>query len=99
MRTIIWSPKASRDLFEQLAYIGIDSPVNASLVRDRVMASVARLSDLQTGCAGRVFGTYEIVVPKTSLILAYDLPKTDDVRILRLIHGARNWLPGKWPKD
>ena len=99
MRAIIWSSRASRDLFEQLEYISIDSPVNAGPVRDRVKSTVARLSEFQTGRAGRVAGTYEIVIPKTSLILAYDLPKSGAVRILRLIHGARNWLPGKWPKD
>jgi toxin ParE1/3/4 len=99
MREIIWSPLASTDLYEQLEYIGRDSPQNAVLVRERVMAAAARLAKLSIGRPGRVIGTYEIPVQKTSLILAYQFVKADLIEILRLVHMARDWQPGKWPAD
>ena len=98
-RQIFWSPHASTDLYQQLEYIGRDSPQNAALVRDRVMAAIARLTQLSIGRPGRVSGTYEIPIQKTSLILAYQFVNADLIEILRLIHMARDWQPGKWPKE
>ena len=61
-RQIFWSPRASTDLYQQLEYIGRDSPRNAALVRDRVMAAIACLTKLSIGRPGRVSGTYETPV-------------------------------------
>ena len=99
MREIIWSPLASTDLYEQLEYIGRDNAQKAVLVRERVMAAAARLARLSIGRPGRVIGTYEVQVQKTSLILAYQFVNTDMIEILRLVHMARDWPPGKWPKE
>ena len=44
----------------------------------------------EQGRAGRVVGTRELVVHKTSLIAAYRIVK-NDVQILALIHSSRRW--------
>jgi toxin ParE1/3/4 len=98
-RQIVWAPKAKRDLFSQLDYIAADSEQNASLVRERILSRVVSLSSMTTGRPGRVFGTYEVYVPKTSLIICYDVPNEKIVQILRVIHAKRNWLEGEWPHD
>ena len=99
MRVVIWTARASRDFNSQLEYIARDSSQNAELMRERVLATATHLAEFSTGRPGRVLGTYEAVVPKTSLILAYKLGGNDMLQILRLIHGARDWRPGKWPME
>jgi toxin ParE1/3/4 len=98
-RRIVWAPRASKDLFQQLDYISIDSPKNADLVGGRIFDRITSLALMPTGRAGRVFGTYEIHVPKTSLIISYELPDSKTLHVLRLIHGARDWPHGEWPDD
>ncbi len=41
-------------------------------------------------CPGRVKGTRELVVVRTSYIVAYRL-KRGKIQILRILHGARQW--------
>jgi toxin ParE1/3/4 len=98
-RQIVWAPRASKDLFQQLDHISIESVQNAQLVSERVFDRLTLLASMPTGRAGRVFGTYEIHVPKTSLIISYELPDTKTLHVLRLIHGARDWPYGEWPED
>ncbi len=99
MRKIIWSPKARADFEKQITYIAGQNVQNAVLVQSRVDASAKNLASVPTGRAGRVFGTYESPVLKTSLILVYELTDPQTLNIVRLIHGARNWQAGKWPEE
>jgi toxin ParE1/3/4 len=73
--------------------------MNAALVADRVEAAVALLQSAPTGRFGRIEGTYEKLVSKTSLIIAYQLSPSGDIAIARIIHAARDWTEGKWPED
>ena len=98
-RRIVWAPRATKDFFQQLEYISRNSPQNAELVGQRVLDRVAALAHMATGRAGRVFGTYEIHVPKTSMIISYELPDAKTLHVLRLIHAARDWPGGGWPED
>lgn len=99
LRQAIWAPKARIDLLLNLDYVAADSSLNANLVRERILARVISLANLTTGRAGRVFGTYEVYVPKTSLIICYDVPDEDTLHILRIIHAKRNWPEGEWPRE
>jgi hypothetical protein len=50
------------------------------------------------GRAGRVVGTYEKPVARTSLIIVYQA--TDEIlHIVRIIHAKRNWPEGEWPGE
>lgn len=98
-RHVIWAPKARKDLFAHLDYIGSDSLQGAALVRERILSRVDLLGHNATGRAGRVFGTYEVSVAKTSLIISYEIPDQKTLHVLRIIHARRNWPEGEWPLD
>lgn len=51
----------------------------------------------ESGRLGRVEGTRELVVDRTPYIAAYRIAG-DTVRILRVLHGAREW-PEDIPED
>jgi toxin ParE1/3/4 len=98
---VVWSADALDDLDAAIAYIAADNPAAALKVLDRVGKSAESLGQIATGRRGRVAGTYEKSVRGLPYIIAYaiqSLPSgRERVVILRVIHGARNWLPGEWP--
>lgn len=97
-RRIAWSEKASADYLQQLNFIADRNPANADLVDTRLMAAINILAETPVGRAGRVTGTYEKPVTKTSLIIAYQV--TDEtLYIVRIIHAKRNWPERGWPQD
>jgi toxin ParE1/3/4 len=98
IRRIAWGQRASADYHAQLEYIADQDPHNADLVDQRLMAAIEKLAMRPIGRVGRVAGTYEKSVLKTSLIVAYAL-EDEVVHILRIIHAKRNWPEGEWPKD
>jgi toxin ParE1/3/4 len=93
-----WSEDALADVQEAFAYIANDSVQNAHLVADRIDHTVSLLAETPFGKPGRVKNTYEVVVPKTPFIIAYQLTKGKALSILRIIHGARDWREGEWPR-
>ena len=98
MRRLDWSRSALADLSNQLAYIAQDDPSAARLVRDRIERAAVQLAEMPTGRPGRVSDTYEKPVPRTSHVIAYAV--TDEmVTVLRVIHMARDWPAGRWPRD
>ena len=100
MRNVIWQPKALADFDAQIAFIAEKSPQGASLVADRIEAAVNLLAANAIGRPGRVPGTYEFFVPRTSHFIAYAfVPNSDALSILRIVHSARDWQEGQWPKD
>ena len=96
-RQISWSAKASADYHGQLEFIAEENPNNADLVDQRLMAAIDLLSEMPVGRAGRVAGTYEKPVTRTSLIIAYRVT-AETLHIIRVIHAKCNWPEGKWPK-
>ncbi len=97
-RRISWGGRATADYHAQLEYIAEQDLRNADLVNQRLMAAIEKLAERPIGRVGRVAGTYEKSVHKTSLIIAYAL---DDgiLYILRILHAKRNWPEGQWPHD
>ena len=89
--TLVWGPRARRDLHELIVCIGEDSVQAAALVAARILESAELLLEVpQAGRPGRVAGTRELVVLRTPYLLVYRITKRN-VRILRVYHGARRW--------
>ena len=99
MSKVRWSAPALADYDDQINYIAASSQKGAKLVAGRVKSAVKALAEAPTGRVGRVSGTYERFVLKTSLIIAYRIEANGDITILRVIHGARDWRDGEWPED
>ena len=73
-------------------YIEADSPRAAVVVDDRIEAQVELLVQTpEIGRVGRIAGTRELLVPRTPYIAAYRIDG-GTVRILRVLHAARQWL-------
>lgn len=91
-----WSNDALNDFEAAIAYLAERDERVASLVTDRVEATCSALGRSLTGRPGRVEGTFEKRVQRTSYIVAYAVG-SDTVTILRVVHSARDWKPGRWP--
>jgi len=100
VREVVWSQSALDDMDELAAYIAADNPRAALRVLDRIETTVERLAHTPIGHSGRVAGTYEMPVTGLSYIIAYALQAVgsrEQIVVLRVIHGARNWPQGGWP--
>jgi toxin ParE1/3/4 len=102
VRDVFWSERALEDADALATYIARDNPAAALQVLDRIETTVELLGETPIGRRGRVAGTYEKVVVGLPYIIAYALQSLPTgggrVVILRVIHGARNWREGEWPK-
>jgi toxin ParE1/3/4 len=89
---LAWTPQALADRRAIYDYIETENP-GAALALDQMIAEKAgRLVDHpMIGRPGRVEHTRELVVHR-SYVLVYDLAG-DMVRILRVLHTARQWPP------
>lgn len=87
---LAWTRLALNDRQAIRSYIAQDNPM-AALALDELFAEKAsRLADHPAlGRPGRVNGTRELVVHQNYLMI-YDLTQ-DQVRILRVLHTARQW--------
>lgn len=94
MMELFWTPEATQDRDEIYDYIEADNPA-AALALDELFAEKAgRLLDHPgLGRPGRVAGTRELVVHR-NYILVYEVAG-DQVRVLRVLHAARQWPPGR----
>lgn len=90
---IRWLLRAVYDLEDLHEYIALDNPTAAAKELKKILNSVKGLKENpEIGRPGRVRGTRELVIPKSSYIAAYRV-KDQVVEILRILHAAR-----KWPK-
>jgi addiction module RelE/StbE family toxin len=88
---LVWSRRAQSDLARIYSYIEAENPEAAMAIDSRIVSAALRLVDFpQSGRPGRVAGTRELVVLRTSYIAAYAV-KGDTIRILRVLHGAQTW--------
>lgn len=93
-----WSAFARTDRDLIFDYIQADSPRAAVTVDDRIRGQVEELMRFpEIGRPGRVEGPRELVVHRTPYIVAYRITG-DNVRILRVLHGAQIW-PEDLPKE
>ena len=92
MMRLLWTPEAIADRDAIYDYIEPDNP-RAALALDELFSEKAsRLTDHPAlGRPGRVPGTRELVAHQ-NYILVYDVTG-DLVRVLNIIHAARQWPP------
>ena len=88
-----WLVRAVNDLEDLHEYIALDNPNAAGKEVEKVVNAIGLLRENPAmGRAGRVQGTRELVIPKSSYIVAYRV-KDNVLEVLRILHGSR-----KWPK-
>ncbi|MDM7463471.1 MAG: type II toxin-antitoxin system RelE/ParE family toxin [Tepidimonas taiwanensis] len=90
MRALFWTPEAIQDRVDIYDHIEADNPSAALALDERFAQAAGRLVDQPgLGRLGRVAGTRELVV-HPNYLMVYDV--TDDrVRVLRVLHAARQW--------
>jgi toxin ParE1/3/4 len=93
-----WSQFALADRDTIFDYLEADSPQAAIIVDERIREQVEGLAQFpESGRLGRVEGTRELVIQRTPYVAAYRIAG-DTVRILRVLHGARQW-PEDLPEE
>lgn len=91
---LVWTRPASIDRKEIREYIAQDNPAAALALDELVSEKAGRLPDHPNfGRPGRVAGTRELVAHR-HYILVSDVDR-DTVRILRVLHAARQWPPSR----
>jgi toxin ParE1/3/4 len=79
------------DLASARAYIARDNPPAADKQIERALVAVTGLLQFpEIGRPGRRAGTRELIVNRTSYIVAYRL-RRDVIEILRVMHGRQRW--------
>ena len=89
---LVWTREALSDRIDIREYIAQDN-LAAALTLDELFSEKAcwLLDHPQIGRSGRLEGTRELVV-HPSYVMIYDITP-DSVRVLRILHGARQWPP------
>ena len=92
---LIWAPSAIADTNDIWLYIAQDNPDAANRTLERLEDAGGRLLRFpRSGRIGQIAGTRELVVWRTPYILVYRI-RGHDVEIAHVVHGARQWPPGK----
>lgn len=92
MLKLEWSELARIDLLAIIDYISDDNPDAAKRVKDDIDAKVEKLPDFpKMGRPGRIDGTRELVAFGNYIIVYREDACT--VRMLRVLHAARQWPP------
>jgi len=88
---IRWVRLALDDLQKIDTFISKDNPTAAKKVLTLIWETTRLLKEHpQIGRPGRVAGTRELVISNTPFIVPYRVI-SDEIQILRIIHGVRNW--------
>jgi len=88
---IWWSTPARQQLAAAHEYIAVDDEAAATEVVNHIWDSVDILARHPfAGRNGRVAGTRELVIPGATFLAAYRIEKSE-VRILAVLHAAREW--------
>lgn len=85
------APAASGHLEAVFQYLdGISSKVAAAQMK-RIFEGIDQLKRFpESGPAGRVAGTRELVIPRTPFVVVYSLEK-DVINIVAVLHGSQRW--------
>lgn len=90
-----WTADAADDLERICDYIAQSHPESARQVAQSVVERVGTLARFPLlGRSGRVQGTREIAFPPLPFVAVYEVfDDQDEVRVLRILHGAQQWPP------
>ncbi len=84
----LWSMEDRETIFNRIAGDNFQAAVRTD---DRIEEHAGMLVDYpEMGRIGRVAGTHELVIANTPYIAAYVIVG-DEIRILRVLHGAQEW--------
>jgi len=103
-RRVVRTGLAEVDLLEHLDYIAVNNPDAALRFVDTVEQAFARLSEMPEIGALREFANSRLAgvrawpVPKFSRYLIFYQVTQDSIRILRVLHGARD-IPSLFEDD
>ena len=88
-----WTTDAADDLERICDYIAESRPEAARRVAQTVVERIGTLESFPNlGRSGRVHGTREIAFPPLPFVAVYEVFQAqDEVRVLRLLHGAQQW--------
>ncbi len=90
--TVGWSGPAAIHLEAAWEFIARDNPAAADELVDRILDASDALGRYPLmGRAGQVRGTRELVIPSTPFILVYRIEQRQEITVLALFHGARQW--------
>ena len=88
---IRWVRLALDDLQKIDTFISNENPSAAKKVLSTIWETTRLLKEHpQIGRPGRVAGTRELVISNTPFIVPYRVI-SEEIQILRVTHGARNW--------
>ena len=86
-----WTEPAAAALATIQDYIANDNPRAAFEVVQRIRIAVNQLQrHPKSGRAGRVCGTYELVIHDLPYVVAYRVAN-DEVQVLSVYHASRKW--------
>jgi plasmid stabilization system protein ParE len=91
----VWSAHARADFDACLAFVAARGPKAAQSLSDAILAAVSGLRRANTGRLGRVEGTFKVVRRQPYIVL-FEL-HDDELRIMRIVHAARDWPEGEMP--
>jgi toxin ParE1/3/4 len=92
MMALFWTPEAIQDRNDIYGYIEAANPTGAIALDELIAKRAGRLAHHPgLGKPGRIAGTRELVVHQNYLLI-YDTAG-ELVRILRVLHAARQWPP------
>ena len=87
-----WSVDAADDLERICDYIAQSNPHSARRIARTIVDGIASLHTFPNrGRPGRVEGTREVVFAPLPFVAVYEV--RDEVYVLRILHGARQWPP------
>ncbi len=86
-----WTEPAAKALESIQDYIARDNPIAAFEVAQIIRLAAEQLNDHpELGRAGRVRGTFELVIPGLPYLVPYRV-KGKEVQILSVYHTSRKW--------
>ena len=90
-----WTTDAADDLERICDYIALSRPDSARQIAQSVVERIGTLESFpRLGRPGRVQGTREITFPPLPFVAVYEVfDDQDEVRVLRILHGAQEWPP------
>lgn len=88
---IVWPERAQLSLDAAIEYIFEQSPGAAEATVARIFAAVEHLASFpRLGRPGHKIGRRELVVHGSPFVVIYSIDG-DEIRILRVVHGATDW--------